>query len=353
MNWRYLGLFAVVPLLLSGAAVAFTPPSFAPSPLNLSLAGGINSVSSQNYILSQHGQADYASVQGQVLDPASLHVDYSLSAVVTGPGESVHGAASLHLTGVTSHGQKVLLQGKITILGIVVAEGFSDGSAIPAAFTGVFTGYIGVGENVVRVSLPIALESPFINPFGAPIVVASLDSAGSIVLVTGYQVGKIIYSHVQVLGESAGGSVGSIPITTGEGVLTTFAVEDLHSGIEFELGTIGFAGMTPSLLDSNGFYFGTSIIPGTNECLSTYGFSPCTFDCTPELETSLGLSVPYSTGLCTITGFISSGTFFSHGPQALIFGRYVTVWDIPAISFGMTIPPPFGGSTITGEVITI
>jgi urocanate hydratase len=56
------------------------------------------------------------------------------------------------------------------------------------------------------------------------------------------------------------------------------------------------------------------------------------------------------TGLCTLTGFISSGSFHSIGAHVVISGTYTTVWDIPAVAFGVVIPPPFGGSTITGTV---
>jgi len=364
MEWRYLGLLALVPLLLSGTAVASGPsissPSYSPpSALSLSLVGGINSVATQAYSLGQHGSADYAAILGFVLNPSSTHLDYSLSAVVA--GLDVHGSASLRLTGMESDGERVTVSGQIKIQGMVAAETFED-SAIPSAFTGVFTGLISLGESARFVTLPLTMESPFVNPFGEPIVVASLDSEGSIVLVTGYQTGKIVYNNVQVFGVAVAGNVGTTPVTSGNAVLSTSAIENLFTGREIETGSISFVGMSPSYLDSSGFYFGSTVIPGPSDCLSTYGFSPCTVDCTAELLyllvpenllPTVNINLPYSTGLCTITGFISSGVYFTSGPGALIFGRYLTVWDIPAVSFGITsIGLPTGGSTITGVVFT-
>jgi hypothetical protein len=320
--------------------------------LSLTMTGGIASVGGQTYIMSQHGPATFALVQNQPLDKGSAHLDYSLTVNVH--GSSVSGQAQIQLSG-TSGGKRVQLNGKIAISGMIPVEPFTDGSAIPSAFTGVLTGTLAVGGSTSSVSLPVSLESPFINPFGGPVVIASADGS-SLVLISNYQVAKIIYSDVQTFTVSLSGTVGTTPVTAGTATLTTWAVEDLHAGTETEVGSIAFVGMTPASLDSQGFYFGSSIIPSQSNCTTTYGFSPCTIDCTSDLNLLLG--VPslnlggLSSGLCTVTGFISTGHFFTNGQGVSISGGYKTVWDIPAVSFGVGLPPPLGGSTITGTVTT-
>jgi hypothetical protein len=347
----YLAVLGVLPLLFSNVAMADSGQQ----QLSLTMTGGIASVGGQTYIMSQHGSATFALVQGQPLDKGSAQLVYSLTVNVH--GSSVSGQAQVQLSG-TSAGKRVQLDGKIAINGMIPVEPFSDGSAIPSAFTGVLTGSLSVGGSASSVSLPVSLESPFINPFGGPVVVASADGS-SLVLVSSYQEARIIYSNVQTFTVSLSGTVGTTPVTAGTATLTTWAVEDLHAGTETEVGSIAFVGMTPASLDSQGFYFGSSIIPSQSNCATTYGFSPCTIDCTYALNLLLG--VPslggadlggITSGLCTLTGFISTGHFFASGQGVSISGGYKTVWDIPAVSFGVGLPPPLGGSTITGTVTT-
>ena len=320
--------------------------------LSLTMTGGISSVGGQTYIMSQHGPAAYASVQGQALDSGSAQLDSSL--VVNVHGSSVSGRASIHLSG-TSAGQRVQLEGKVSLSGMIPIELFPDGSAIPSAFTGLLTGTLSVGGSRSSISLPVSLESPFINPFGGPVVLASADGS-SLVLASNYQSASIVYSSVQVLTVSVTGTVGQTPVTGGTATLTTWAVENLKAGTETEVGTIAFAGMTPDSLNSKGLYWGSSIIPSQSNCDTTYGFSPCTMDCTSAVNLLIGVPTldmsKLPAGLCIITGFISSGHFFTNGQGVSISGTYTTVWDIPAVSFGVSIPPPFGGSTITGTVTT-
>ncbi len=346
MKWLYVGLLLMASLFMSNVASASSG-----QPLSLSMVGGINSVGGQVYVLDQAGSAAYASVHGLTLSPSTSHLDYSLVADVD--GSFVTGHAVIHLTGTTAKGQSVELDGKIAIHSMIPAESFI-GSGIPSAFLGVLNGSVSVGKDSRPFNVHVSLESPFINPFGGPIVVSSLDSGNSLVLVSGYQVARIVYTDVQVLTLSVSGTVGGTPVTAGSATLTTWAVENLHAGTESEQGTISFHGMTPGYLDSSGSYSGNSIIPSASNCLTTYGFAPCTFDCTVDLPALMGVPalnlVPLPSGLCTVTGFISSGSFHTNGPHAEISGTYATVWDIPAISFGVSIPPPFGGSTITGTV---
>jgi len=345
LKWRYLGILAILPLLIPSAALANSGQS-----LSLTMTGGISSVGGQTYILNQQGSAIYALVQDQTLNPGSTNLVYSLIANVH--GSSVSGHAEIFFSG-TLGSQQVRLEGIVTIQDMIPIEPFPDGSAIPSAFIGTLEGSLSVGGTRTPLTMQVSLESPFINPFGGPIVITSSDGS-SLVLVSGYQAAKIVYSNVQVFTLGVVGTVGSTPVSGGSATLTTWAVEDLHAGTETEVGSIAFSGMIPSFLDSKGFYFGKSIIPSPANCLSTYGFTPCTIDCTSGLNILLGVPsldlTKLPAGLCTVTGFISSGHFFTQGQDVRISGDYTTVWDIPAISFGVTLPPPVGGSTITGTV---
>ena len=354
---RILAIAPVIALLLMGGNVAFAvAPQHVPAPkqvpLTLSMTGGIGAAGDQHYVLAQDGVLAYASIFGENIKPHSSSLHYSL--VVDVHGLSAAGHANVHLVASSLDGKKVVLDGKVVIQDMVPAEVFTSG-AIPSAFLGLLTGTVAVGRHSETIALPVSLESPFINPFGGPIVLATLDVPSSIVLVTDYNVAKIQYSNVQLFTVSVTGNLGKSPVTAGSATLTTKSNEDLVRGTETETGSIAFTGMNPSLLDSSGRYSGSSIIPTENQCLSAYGFEPCTFDCTAGLPFLMGApsldlsSLP--TGLCTITGFISSGSFNSIGAHVVIRGRYTTVWDIPAVTFGVEIPPPLGGSTITGTVM--
>jgi hypothetical protein len=315
------------------------------------MTGGISAAGDQQYALSQDGQLLYASILGVQVDPASISLHYSLVAHVH--DLSATGQAKIHFVASSSDGQRVMLDGTVTINGMVPAKVFASG-AVPSAFLGFLRGTVTTGGSSQPIALGVSLESPFINPFGGPIVVTTFDASNSIVLVTDYHVATIHYGNVKVLTLSVTGTLGSSAVTAGSATLTTRATEDLVAGTESETGTISFTGMNPSLLNSFDLFSGSSIIPSESQCLSTYGFASCTLDCTsylPELMGVPSLDVPgLPAGLCTLTGFISSGSFHSIGAHVVISGTYTTVWDIPAVTFGVGIPPPLGGSTITGTV---
>jgi hypothetical protein len=315
------------------------------------MIGGITAAGNQQYTLAQDGRLVYASILGAQVVPASSSLHYSLMAYVH--GLSATGKASIHLVASSSNGQKIVLNGMVAINGMVPAEVFASG-AIPSAFLGFLTGTVTTGGKSQPIALGVSLESPFINPFGGPIVVATLDASNSIVLVADYHSATIHYSNVRVLTLSVTGKLGSSSVTAGNATLSTWATEDLVAGTESETGMISFTGMNPRLLNSFGLYSGSSVIPSESQCLSTYGFEPCTFDCTSYLPLLMGTpSLDVSglpAGLCTLTGFISSGSFHSVGAHVVIGGTYTTVWDIPAVTFGVEIPPPLGGSTIAATV---
>jgi hypothetical protein len=350
MKWKLLGSLLVLPLLFAPVASAKSS-----QPLTLLINGAIDSSGSQHYVVNQAGGFLYASMLGHTLDPASGTIHYSLVADVN--GLAVKGQAEVHVKGVTTGGSSIAFDGKVAISGMIPAEVFPLGctppgclSAIPGAFLGSLKGSYTLGGSTKSISLPISLESPFLNPFGHPIVVATADTPNSIVVVTDYSVAKVIYAHVQSGSFSVSGTLGSSKVSGGSALLSTWAYEDLLAGKEYEVGTIAFTGMTPSQLDASGFYSGNSVIPAAPS-----------FDCTAFLSNqlsppSLGLLgifldvSPLPTDLCTLTGFLSSGSFVMVGDHVHIKGSYVTVWDIPAVTFGVTIPPPLGGTVVTASV---
>lgn len=343
MNLKRLSWLLVLPLL-------FTPLALADSsqPLTLTITGAINSSGTQHYVVNQDGGFLYASLFGSNLEPSSSQIHYSLVADVR--GLLVDGHAEIHVTGMTTDGTKVKFDGKVAISDMIPAEPFpvscastACSSAIPSSFLGLVAGTLKSGGSTLKVSMPISLESPFLNPFGSPIVLAAADSSDSIVIVTHYDVARVQYSGVQSISYSVSGTLGTSPVSGGSAVLNTRANEDLFAGTESESGTITFADMTPSQLDASGQYSGTSIIP----------VAPL-FDCTAGLPLLMGMpSLDVSLlppALCTLTGFISTGSFTMVGSHVHIKGSYTTVWDIPAVTFGVVIPPPVGGTLVTASV---
>jgi hypothetical protein len=153
------------------------------------------------------------------------------------------------------------------------------------------------------------IESPYFNPWGAPIVLASTDSA--IVIAATYTTGNIIWSGTKV-GGAMFGTLGTTQ-TSGAFNMTSSEFENLVTGNSFDAGTISFSSMTSSSLNARGFYTGTSTIPTTG-----------TSDC------SVQTGIP---GTCTETGFQSIGQFTMSG----ISGSYNTMWGVPALGFSSTV----------------
>jgi hypothetical protein len=177
----------------------------------------ISAAGDQRYALAQNGRLVYASIFGVQVDPASSSLHYSLVAYVH--GLSATGQANIHLVASSSDGQKVVLDGTVTIKGMAPAEEFTLG-AIPSAFLGFLRGTVTTGGSQ-PIALGVSLESSFTNPFGGPIVLATLDASNSIVLVADYHSATIHYSNVRVLTLSVTGKLGSSSVTAGSATLTT------------------------------------------------------------------------------------------------------------------------------------
>jgi hypothetical protein len=229
----------------------------------------------------------------------------------------------------------------VTIVGSVPANEFPVGcsgvgcsSEVPAFFTGFATLHEESGAQTLEAVLPMALESAYLNPVGAPIVFASTDPSQSVFIVTGYNDATILWAGVKVQGTFAG-TLGSSNVA-GNFNETTLASENLVAGTETELGTIGFHGSTTSqVIDVHGLYQGHSSIPAPGP------YSDCSGETT---------GVP---GTCTLTGLLSGGSFFLTGAQGMrMSGGYSINWDTPAISF--CSPSPYvmtgGPCTVTATV---
>ena len=174
------------------------------------------------------------------------------------------------------------------------------------------------------------IESPYFNPFGAPIVIASAD--GAIAIAATYTQGTIVWTGTQVTGPITG-TLGTASVAGTLG-LTTSETENLVTGKTTDSGTIQFSGMTPSSLNANGLYSGTSTIP-QNPSVPPGQTNP--YDC------STLTSIP---GTCTETGFQSSGKFTA----GLVSGSYTTIWSTPALEFTASITGTFTPATTSTSV---
>jgi len=318
---------------LSSSSASSTTGGSQSQPLSLTLLGVITDAGRQTYSFSG-GQVVQGSIFGAPVSQTAA--DFHLDATVSGLSVSGSGSVSLGSSqgGGWGSGHQSSSNGafsaQITINGGVPAAIFpiqlsADGSSftncdpshaacnseIPLLFTGVAT--IQSGGHGSQV--PIAVESPYWNPFGGPILITSLDgtstSPPSVFLVVSYTSATILWSGVQLQG-LLGGTFGTEPVSGayGQGVSS---YEDLMSGNEWDVGTIAFVGMSDSTLNSQGGFLG-------HTAFSTAG----SFDCAPEF----GLPE----GTCTATGATSSGSFWMLGSHlSYITGSYNTVWSVPSL----------------------
>jgi len=297
-----------IALLLVGTSAAFAAPA---QTLSMTATGGATDLATQVYALNG-GQVAFAMIDGQLVNPLSATLQFSLLA--TQSGVSTRGTATIHLSG-KSGGAPIGVTGTFDVNGSIPGAALPAGcttncqSEIPFFFT---TGTSSVQETVgtaQAVPESLNIESPYWNPFGGPIVIASPD--GAIFIVATYDVGTILWLGTQV-GGTMTGTLGSAP-ASGVMSLTTGELENLVTGTARDAGTIQFSAMTPPSLDESGVYSGTSTIPvaGSQDCSSLTGF--------PQT--------------CTLTGFQSSGQFTMKG----VSGNYATTWGVPAYGFVSTI----------------
>jgi hypothetical protein len=304
----------------------------------------IANAGNQQYELSG-GKLVQGSLFGQALTGGK--VSFDLDASVHGP-QAAGGSGSLEISAAGGHGGDGDHSGvqanedngdhsdgsefsaRISITGAIAAAVFPitlspDGttytncnpstqtcnSEIPLFFTGIATLESKAGHAPSQI--PIAIESPYWNPFGGPIVITSLDSTTnpSIFLVVSYDRATIDWDGVHLQGQIVG-TFGTERVTGLYGQVVN-SQENLVSAKEFDSGSISFAKMSDKILNAHGGFSGHT----------TFSLAG-SFDCSPEF----GLPE----GTCTATGATSDGSFkMSGGQDTIISGTYHTIWSVPSL----------------------
>jgi hypothetical protein len=361
--------FLVVLFLFSGSGMVVTHAEAPPTPptppqgptsqsFSLAIAGEVVNAGNQHYNIQAGGPAIHgrdqpvsASVLGTSLNLTKpLNFNYHLDTKVS--GLTVTGNAAFQLMGTLVNGSNINLEGNAQIVGAIPAvclPSFSmaaicastDTSEVPAFFLGLANIHFTVitpttppgktrgpptpptpPENVNLNGVQVMFESAYLNPFGNPIVIASSDFY-TLSIVAPYTQATIDWSNVAVTGE-LGGTLGQ-KVVSGTFAEVSQQHEDLVAGTTHDSGTIAFSnvldqnGNAVSALDVAGRYTGASTIPtvGSYDCSASIGF-------------------PANSGVCTETGFLSTGNFNLHGQGNSITGSYSTSWTVPAFAFSGT-----------------
>ncbi|MGH9919924.1 MAG: hypothetical protein ACRD6W_13805 [Nitrososphaerales archaeon] len=308
--------------LLGGANAAFASTS---QTLSTTMVGGVSSLGSQTYTVAG-GQTAFAMIAGQTINPNTANLQYNL--IVEQYGLNTIGYAYLSFSGTTTGGVNVAVNGRFSVNSMVPAAELPLGcsrncqSALPFFFLGTSSNVqVTVAGQTQTVPETLQIESPYFNPWGAPIVLASEDN--SIVIAATYTRGSIVWTGTQDGGDMFG-TLGTTQVS-GAFNMTSTEFENLVTGNANDMGTISFSSMTPSSLNNRGFYSGTSTIPttGTSDCSASTG-------------------IP---GTCTETGFQSIGQFTMNG----ISGSYDTTWGVPALGFSSTVSATVGQSWNSGQ----
>jgi hypothetical protein len=310
------GSSALIVLLL---VVALHGAYATPTSLPLTATGGVLYLGTQTYNVSG-GAFVYGYVNGHLVDPSTAVLSFAISAQVV--NMSTSGTASFSLAGTTDIGginESITADGQIQISAEYNATTIGN-SELPLFFVGGSNTTVAVNGGAPSVATPtFDLESPYFNPWGAPIVLAAEDN--STVIVCTYDVGTIRWQGTETLG-AVNGTMGGSPVA-GSLSIVSQENEDLVAGTATDSGTIALSGMSPSLLDVSGSYTGTSTIPTAGEA-----------DCSPDVgfpASSPGL------GVCTQTGFDSSGQATMQNGQFQVAGSYTTTWGVPALGYSSAL----------------
>jgi len=312
--------------------------------VGLGLLGTFTNIGSQNYQVSG-GQLQFLVLGGVPVTLTSSRLSYSIQATVNSvPAQSsgqvaygyhvgprnhrnpVQGEAQFSLTARTPSGTvrakgQANLNSTIPVLGLPLSCDqvyFSNcTSEIPGLFVG--TGQLSItqGGQTSQEQVTMVFESPYLNPFGGPLTIASVD--GAVAFAATYTNAISQWSNVQVGAVIANLTSGA---TLGALSQTSSLTENLLRGTEVDQGTstLLLNNFTGSLSNLNGQYTGrfngNSSIPVPS--------SPV--DCSAP---------PLLPGTCTETGSMSTGTF-SHlrsDQHISITGTYAVTWSVPAYYF--------------------
>jgi hypothetical protein len=226
-------------------------------------------------------------------------------------------------------------------------EAAGCGSELPLSFIGFANVRVKVGEtNQQDIKETMMMENPYLNPFGAPIVIASADrtvaTPPSILIVATYAVGTIRWTGAQVEGPITSGALGTgTSAASVKGMLTINSTqnEDLVGGTARETGTIAFTSMNPPSLDSKGTFSGNSTIPvaGEQDCSADLGFP--SFPAGLGVCTQAGLNSVGKYAVSTLSGGREGDNAEGHHGDSLrltIAGEYTTTWAVPALAFWAT-----------------
>ena len=248
-------IIAVILLSSSGLLVSHAAtPSSAQSPsynnssqsLSLNLQGVITSAGSQSWSVSG-GSLVGAQIGAEAVPPgATLH--YSMNA--NDRGMSSSGSFRVSLTGTGVDGQSVSFTANGQIVGMIPSICFpgydspnvagvcpsSDQTAIAAFFEAPVTATETIGTVTTTAQLVLLVESPIMNPFGAPIVIASTD--GSVSIVATYQRATATWSNVE-LAAALSGTFNNKP-ASGTLSQVSNAVENFVTGTEYRVGYYHF-----------------------------------------------------------------------------------------------------------------
>ena len=309
---RWLAAVGILLLLAGNSSLAAKPQSG-----SLVMIGGVVSPGEQNYS-EKGGQLVSAFIFGTPVDPKTSVFHLSLHAKVAGLSGS--GSAAFDFKVMSPRGDTVEVNGSMEITGITPAVMFPLGctpgvdctGAIPAFFNG--TGKITIEQGGVSDSMWVgmAFESPYLNPFGGPLLFMS--SGGEIFGEATYTQGTISWIGVH-MGGTVMGSIGGTRVSGNFGMAVN-SYEDLKSGTETDSGVIGFTSMNVSEFDSVGTFLGTSKIP-------KQGGTPC---------------VGFPAGTCFVTGLTSSGMFRQTTASGdTLMGSYATTWTSPAVGFSSVV----------------
>jgi hypothetical protein len=286
--------------------------------LSLSLAGETVNSGTQQYNVDG-GQLLYASIMGEPVNVTSAQLEYSYQTTVT--GLSTQGMSALQLTGTTVDGQPVSLVAQGAVMDMIPAAdlplgctvGVDCASAIPALFLGVSQVSASVGSTSLSYQVPTEFESPYLNPWGGPIFMASTDN--SFVIVATYSRGTIAWRNVGVSGVATGTFNGKQ--VSGDFTMKVNSYENLVTGVEFDRGSLALSAMSSPKLDMSGRIVGMSTIP-------IQGAYSCASQAMPA-------------GTCTVTGLTSSGVVTLSNHHMELVGTYETSWDSPALAFTSTV----------------
>jgi hypothetical protein len=293
--------------------------------LSLGLQGIITSAGDQRWSVS--GGNLVGAQLGQEMVPAGANLYYSMRADVNGLTST--GSVQLSLRGTTADGQSVSFSANGPIVGMVPSICFpgydspnaagncptTDSSTIAAFFIAAVSTTETLGSTTTTNQLTLLIESPIMNPWGAPIVIASTD--GSVNIVTTYSNAMATWSNVQLAGTLSGTYNGQA--ASGSFTQVANAVENFVTGTEYEFGSIAMQNMSPSSLNAQGAYIGNSSVPtsGSYDCSALAGI--------PE-------------GTCTETGLTSTGSFLLMGQSgSTITGNYLVNWPAPSVTFSGTM----------------